>query len=60
MQYPAIWHSIFAVFIFNQVSGRAGAIYCWIVANFSKLIAPMPFARCRFSEPVIEMNRLPL
>jgi hypothetical protein len=24
MQYPAIWHSIFAVFIFNQVYGRAG------------------------------------
>jgi hypothetical protein len=24
MQYPAIWHSIFAAFIFNQISGRAG------------------------------------
>jgi hypothetical protein len=24
MQYPAIWHSILAVFIFNDVSGRVG------------------------------------
>jgi hypothetical protein len=24
MRYLAIWHSIFAAFIFNQVSGHAG------------------------------------
>jgi hypothetical protein len=24
MQYPAIWHSVLGVFIFNQVSGQGG------------------------------------